>query len=177
MSFRSQLLNTFYLYQLDEGRLIGSENPCLYPNPAQIAAEVVRAFQVRAIVSLVPDSMDFGTPEVTHYHHPLPNNGVPTICQVRDVIATITPHLQKGQVVWCHCQQGIDRTGCVLGGILAGKGMPADSIIQQVTARFPVARQSPRLLALWKPYADIIRALSEEQQRGWLPTSTSRGTS
>jgi protein-tyrosine phosphatase len=149
-------LNGFFFYRLQDGRLIGSENPCCYPHVTVLVADIVRLFGVRVMVTLTAEFTDFGLPGLRQYHRPLPSPGVPAIAQVREVVELVLQHLRRGEPAWCHCQRGTDRTGCVLGCCLVAQGVPPEVAIRQVTDAFPPGRRTPRLLALWEPYAQII---------------------
>ncbi len=155
-------LRNFYFYQMDGGQLTGSENPSQYPNAVEIVRAVVECCHIRAMVSLVPDFTDYGIAEIIQYHHPLPNNRIPTRSEVIDIVNIIRPHRRRGEHVWCHCQRGTDRTGCVLGGVLADSGLPVNDVVRQLTSHFPAGRRTPQLLALWEPYEEIIRSLCDE---------------
>lgn len=152
-----------FFYRLYGGLLIGSESPCLYSQARCIVAEMVRRFSICAMVTLTEEFTDFRLPGLRQYHRPLASPGVPSVERVREVVELVRPHLQQGEPVWCHCQRGTDRTGCVLGCCLVAQGVPPEDAIRQITAAFPPARRTPRLLALWEPYAQLIRVFATEE--------------
>ncbi len=152
------MFERFYQYRFLGGRLIGSENPELPGNPQQIAERMVGQCGVRTIISLTPAQPRLVVPELRQLH--LPIKGTPDRSEIEQAVEMVTDGLMIGGV-WVHCQQGIDRTGCVIGSYLASTGVPADDAIARVYSCFPARRQHPRMIELWEPYRRLIRSFSK----------------
>lgn len=151
------MLERLYHYDFLDGRLIGSENPDLPGRARQIAERLARERGVRLVISLTPMRPSLAVDGLRHVHLPMP--GVPHRDDVVRAVALIAEGLESG-AVWVHCQQGIDRTGCVLGSYLASTGWGCDRVVEELFSRFPAARRQPVMRELWKPYVELIRSFA-----------------
>ncbi len=158
-------LQGLFHYALADGRLLGSEDPGLHPRARELVTTMVQHYGVRVLMTLTAEPTDYGLPGLCQYHRPLSPRRIPSADDVRPLVALVLRHVQRGEPVWCHCRHGLDRTGSVLGCSLVALGVPPARAIADVTAAFPPARRTPRLLALWEPYAALIRAFPRSAGR------------
>ena len=154
------VLNEFFFYQVGNGQLIGSENPFVYAKSDEMLRAMIEHFGIRVLMSLVPVNAEFEYSNVTHYQYPLSGHRVPSIDEVRPIISVLSAHLGRGEVIWCHCERGLDRTGSILGGLLTCQGLSADEATHEILSRFPDSRQSPRMRNYWEPYEKLIGLLA-----------------
>jgi len=150
------VVDRFYHYDFLDGRLMGSEHPCSLGRPKQLIEHFLRTQGVRALITLTTDFIDYGVPELRQYHVPIAN--MPSRGQVRQAVTLIHQRLAQNEGVWVHCQQGIDRTGCVIGCYLTATGSDPGRVIAELLQKFPERRRTPRMVELWQPYADMIRS-------------------
>lgn len=152
------MLDRFYHYTFLDGRLVGSEHPDLPGRPVQIAEHLVREFGVRTRVVLTPAFHPFGIANLAEHHVPMGDNLARSdVARAVDLVRTA---LAAGGAAWVHCQHGVDRTGCVIGSYLASAGHPPEAVIAELFRRFPERRRNPRMVELWRPYADMIRSFA-----------------
>jgi hypothetical protein len=145
-------------YELMDGRLIGSEYPGAVGGPDRVVQELMADGQRTAMITLTPAFRQYRCPRLTQIHCPLAN--LPDRSRIEAVVAMVHQHLARGDRVWVHCQRGIDRTGCVIGSYLVCAGRSPDEVIELLVRQFPAAWQSPRMLQLWRPSADLIRSFA-----------------
>jgi len=157
-STREETTAKLFFYPVHGNLLLGSENPCLHPRPGELVQALTERFHIRCMITLTPQFEDFDITGLAQYHRPLTDAGVPSPDQVRPMVEIVTTHIERSQPVWCHCQRGLDRTGCVLGCSLTSLGHCPDTVIQKIVECFPPGRRTPELLRLWAPYADLIRS-------------------
>jgi hypothetical protein len=151
----------FYHFSFLDGRLIGSEHPAALGHSRQIVEYFAQRRGVRVLITLTTDFERFGIPELRQYHVPI--TAIPSHEQVEQAVAVIGQHLAIAEPVWVNCQQGLDRTGCIIGCYLTTLGQSADTVIEAVHSKFPPRRLHPRFVQLWQPYADVIRAFSRRR--------------
>ena len=143
---------SFFHYKLLDGKLIGSEHPLTQPR--RLIESFIQDNQIAAGITLTTRPWRPPTALAEHFH--LPCENVPPREVIERAMAIIGERVARGEAVWVHCQQGIDRTGCVIGCYLASGGMPVDEVIDELLARFPSRRRERRILELWKPYGEMI---------------------
>ena len=153
-----RMLDRFYHYTFLDGRLVGTEHPDLPGRPVQIAERLVRELGVRTRITLTPLCRQFGIPGLAEHHVPMGDR--PTRADVARAVELVRTSLAGGGAVWVHCQHGIDRTGCVIGSYLAAAGRPPEAVVAELFGRFPERRRHPRMVELWRPYADMIRSFA-----------------
>jgi len=146
----------FFHYSFLDGRVIGSENPSALGRLRETLDYFVGERGARALIALTEDCMDYGVPALAQYHVPI--RGVPTREQVERAHGAIRRHLEQGDVVWVHCQQGVDRTGSVIGCYLVWLGQPAENVIAALFRMFPEHRRAPFWVDMWQPYMELIRS-------------------
>lgn len=133
-----------------------------YPGAKDTAAaseRIARFEQVGVTVFVdLTDARDRLAPYAPHLsrasraHHPIVDNQVPTMAEMRATLATIDEALARGDVVYVHCWGGIGRTGTVVGCWLVRHGRAADDAIDLIRrrrlatpgfARYPLSPQTP----------------------------------
>ncbi|HSI32931.1 MAG TPA: tyrosine-protein phosphatase [Tepidisphaeraceae bacterium] len=157
------MLDRLFHYWFLDGRLIGSENPDLPGGAGRIAEHLVRERGVRTMLTLTPTSRALGVDGLRQLH--LPIDGEPTRAEVGRAVGLVAEGLERGGV-WVHCQQGVDRTGVVIGSYLASIGHPPERVIGELAERFPERRRAARMVALWEPYRRMIRSFGRESPMG-----------
>jgi atypical dual specificity phosphatase len=157
------VLEGFFHYSFLGGRLMGSEHPAVLGRPRPLVEHFVRERGVRTLLTLTVPFVDYRVAGLVQHHVPIV--GVPTPEAAARAVACIAEGLAAGGAVWVHCQQGLDRTGCVLGCYLVSAGEPPEQVIAEVLARFPERRRHPAFLQLWEPYAVVIRSFAGLQRR------------
>lgn len=161
MNSEPAVLNKFFFYQVGNSQLIGSENPFVYPKSDELLSAMIEHLRISVLVSLAPVA-ECVSLSIIHYQYVLPNDRVPTIDEVRPIISALLAHIRRGEVVWCHCQRGLDRTGCILGGLLTHCGFSAEEATRKLLSQFPHSRQSSKMKDLWKPYAQLIGSIAND---------------
>lgn len=147
----------FYHYSFLNGTLIGSEHPDSARRPRAVVEHFIRERGVRTLLTLRPACRSLETAELRHCR--LPMKGMPTRREAEAAVAVIRDNLPRG-AVWVHCQQGIDRTGCVIGCYRVSAGEGAEAVIEDLYRVFPERRRQPRAMELWEPYAEMIRSFA-----------------
>jgi protein-tyrosine phosphatase len=71
--------------------------------------------------------------------HPVPDFGVPSPEEARQLFAELVERLQGGHRVIVHCAGGIGRSGTTAAALLVMLGMPLDDAIAHVRAHRPMA--------------------------------------
>ena len=145
--------NRFFSYELLEGRLIGSEHPAACGTPSVRIAQ--RVNETTALLTLTRQFTRYEVPGLVQHHVPM--GDVPERWQVAEAVGLVESHLNRGERAWVHCQKGLDRTGCVIGAVLVRTGLHPDKAIAMLLEHFPSQRRTPHMLALWRPFADLIR--------------------
>ena len=67
--------------------------------------------------------------------HPILDNDIPTVDEMRDTLDTIDVALGGGETVYVHCWGGIGRTGTVIACWLVRHGRTADEAIELIRDR------------------------------------------
>lgn len=149
----------FYYYSVMDGSLIGSESPLHHPDPEKVSKNLVEKFKFNSVVVLeercdekIYDGLDVR-------HRSLSSSRPPTVDEIQPIVLEILELIRLEEKVWVHCSMGIDRTGCVLGGVLGIEYGDADRAIEEVYGCFPVLRQSGMMCELWEPYARIVQQI------------------
>src|SRR5437588_23057 len=136
-------LSRFYHYCFLNGTLIGSEHPDSVGRPGVIVDHFVRDRNVRTLITLTPACRKLEIPGLRHSH--LPIKGMPSRGEVEAAVGLVREGLHRG-AVWVHCQQGIDRTGCVIGCFRVSAGESAEVVIGDLYRAFPERRRQPRAI-------------------------------
>lgn len=163
-------------YWVERGRLLAGE----YPG-AQLAADAqprLRAFAAAGVTSFVDLTEELE--RLTAYaplvaegirveRHPIPDTGVPSEAEMREILDRIDSELDRGEVVYVHCWGGHGRTGTVVGCWLVRHGRTGREALDRIAelrAEVPEAdwRESPendrqrRMVLEWSEPADAPTA-------------------
>ena len=98
--------------------------------------------------------------EAEHRRMSIPDMGVPSPEEMRQILATIDQALEAGQVVYVHCYGGIGRTGTVVGCYLVEHGMSGKEALKHIARlrrdtgdggrRSPETRAQRAMVRRWK---------------------------
>ncbi|MEW6742636.1 MAG: hypothetical protein AB1486_07740 [Planctomycetota bacterium] len=154
------MIEKFFHYSFLDGRLIGSEHPGNLGNARAVGEHFVRDRGVRTFVLLAQHDVALRIPELEQHHRPI--RSPPTAREVEEVLVIVRRGLVGGDSVWVACDQGLDRTGCVMGCLLTRMGIPPDQAIEELLARFPPRRRTPVYRELWEPYATLVRCFGRQ---------------
>jgi hypothetical protein len=149
----------FFYYTFLDGRLIGSEHPAATGEPSQVIRRMMAQCRASVLITLTPLFRDYKVAGLLQHHLPL--SEIPSREQVVDAVKLVRQQLNEGQVVWVHCQQGIDRTGCVIGAYLVAAGQAPTSVLAELFQRFPSARRQTRMAELWAPFRELVCSFAE----------------
>jgi hypothetical protein len=106
------------------------------------------------LLTLTLQCRDWQVPGLVQHHVPMA--GYPTRAEVEAAHRILGAHLARGEVVWVHCQAGIDRTGTVIGAWFAAQGHPPGEVCERLIGNFPAYRRRPAFVDLWAPCRDRI---------------------
>lgn len=162
-------------YAFLAGQLIGSENPALLGDPKPVAEAFCQRYGIRCMVTLTEQYDAYDVPGVARHHFPLSE------CISTEDLSRVFPiiggALARKVPIWVHCQRGMDRTGCVIGGYLVARGHNAEMVINELLGNFARQVTSPSLARLWRDKIALIRSYAQPGSEGipkrdaWLTTS------
>ena len=158
----------WYHFSILEGRVIGSEHPENLHFDDREKREISRRIaqylnsehKIRAVINLTEAAWSYGVGGMAEYHFPLSDNRIDgtSFEELKAIVDTISTHIEAGENVWVHCQQGIDRTGCAIGCYLVTLGMDPSTAISLIKENWSDRRKSkPMYHELWEPSAKRIR--------------------
>jgi hypothetical protein len=156
-------LQSYFHYSFLDDRLFGGERISVFGNEQRLADELRKTYGIAALINLLPPPASI---RVTGMEmHPLPIEGVPPLETIEEGIRLIGTLLGEGKRVLIFCNQGLDRTGCLIGAYLAHLGQPPEDVFEELLQRFPPRRRQPQYVSLWAPYREVIRGVSERTRR------------
>ena len=124
-----------------EERLAAGEYPGSQTRgEAEAKAKLFRAAGITLFVDLT-DPSDRLEPYINHVAwgrcmaHPIIDNDVPTVDEMRGALDTIDAALAAGETVYVHCWGGIGRTGTVIGCWLVRHGRSPEDAIELIRER------------------------------------------
>lgn len=102
--------------------------------PPEDAAEELRAYGIRAVLSLTerPPTIALEEAGFAWHHEPVYDFAAPTAEALRRAVEFCRRHLDRGESVVVHCMAGIGRTGTVLAAVLVSLGRSAPQAIDEV---------------------------------------------
>ncbi|MEX2214810.1 MAG: protein-tyrosine phosphatase family protein [Phycisphaeraceae bacterium] len=149
------MLDRFFHYVMCDGLLVGSEHPSVLGRLRAVVDQMIQDYGVRVLITLTPRFESFHIAALAQHHVPI--TGVPTSEEVARAVAIIRDHTVRHEPVWVHCQQGLDRTACIIGCHRVASGENPDAVLADLLAVAPPRRRHPAYQCLWEPYAQRVR--------------------
>jgi len=96
-----------------------------------------------------------------HLRMPIKDVTVPSVVEMRQILATIRRELDQGEAVYVHCRGGVGRTGTVVGCLLVEDGTPPAEVLERIAEmragtdrsqrRSPETEQQREFVRSWRP--------------------------
>lgn len=141
-----------------DGQVVGSANPAALPMAEKRVRAVADTYSATTIVCLTERPPSYAADGLALIHCPVA--GVHDTDGIMAAGDEVAQRLRAGEVVWVHCQQGLDRTACVLASAMMRCGWSRDAVVAELRARIADRLADPRRRDLWEATtAAVIQAM------------------
>jgi protein-tyrosine phosphatase len=136
--------------------------------PAEYAERLASVHGVRAIVDLRTEACDdesvLRRHNVTFLHLPTEDHGAVSLPMLREGIAFVNRHLDRGERVLVHCEHGIGRSATLALCVLVSRGLDPLAALELAKSRRSLVSPSPAQYHAW---AGWLREWARDHDVSW----------
>jgi protein-tyrosine phosphatase len=113
---------------------------------------------IKATVNLREESDDAvkGVALSRHLWLPTPDDGAPSIEQLREGVTFIRETTNAGQAVYIHCAQGVGRAPTLAAAYLMSEGLPLKTAMERIRAARPFITPTPLQMKRLEEWAQVV---------------------
>ena len=136
--------------------------------PTSDAERLAKLLHIRAVVDLRTEACDdevvLRRHGLTFLHLPTEDHGAVSPPMLRDGVAFVNRHLDRGERVLVHCQHGIGRSATLALCVLVSRGMAPLQALQLAKDRRSLVSPSP---AQYEAWTEWLRDWKRDREPDW----------
>lgn len=120
----------FWHFATFEGRLVGSENPAALPQADERIRRIADTYGVTTLVCLTESPPSYTAEDLPTIHRPM--RDVCDLARVGATVDEVARRLRAEEIVWVHCERGLDRAACVISGAMVRYGWSHETVVTEL---------------------------------------------